>query len=319
MTRFNTRLPTEQSFNRANISSSANDLASMQAEYAGLTNVVGNYDGSLSNRSDRISLLDAVGNPADTVTYFDGGTWDARADGNGPSLELIDPRADNANALAWIASDEAAKSEWHTYTYRGIPERTIPGEPTVWREFAFGFLDGAGEALIDDIRVIEDPDGEARQLIQNGTFDSGEDHFRLLGNHQRSSVINDDGNSVLHLVSSGATEYQGNQVETTFAENRTLQRNTVYEVSFRAKWLSGSQQLNSRFYFNQLPHTTILVDSESQRNAWPTELATPKQFSSDHQRPKPSASDTHRGCSDCGLRSSLRSGPHRRRNALVSC
>jgi hypothetical protein len=31
-----------------------------------------------------------------------------------------------------------------------------------------------------------------------------------------------------------------------------------YEISLRAKWLSGSPQLNTRLYFNQLPRTTIL-------------------------------------------------------------
>ena len=112
--------------------------------------------------------------------------------------------------------------------------------------------------MIDDLSVVEDPDGDARQLIQNGTFDAGTNHFRVLGNHQRSDVVDEGGNAVLHLVSSGAAEYQGNQVETTFAENRRLQRDTEYEVSFRAKWLSGSRQINSRFYFNQLPRTTVL-------------------------------------------------------------
>ena len=112
--------------------------------------------------------------------------------------------------------------------------------------------------MIDDLSVIEDPDGAARELINNGSFDNGEDHFRALGNHQRSTVVEIDGNAVLHLVASGATEYQWNQVETTFAENQRLKSNTEYVVSFRAKWLSGSQQINSRFYFNQLPKTTVL-------------------------------------------------------------
>jgi hypothetical protein len=258
-----------------------NDVAQFRATYPQVTNVIGDYRGSLSNRGETIRLLDQHGNPADEVAYYDGGDWDWRADGHGPSLELTDPRADNSVGLAWRASDESSRSQWNTYTYRGTAGRTIPGEPTVWRELLLGFLDGAGEAYLDDISVVEDPDGAALQLIQNGSFDLGIQHFRLLGNHQSSSVIDLDGNRVLHLISDGATEYQGNQLETTFVENRRLPSGMEYEVSFRAKWLSGSRQINSRFYFNQMPRTTVLdippepgtpgrINSTRQANVGPT-------------------------------------------------
>ena len=105
----------------------------------------------------------------------------------------------------------------HVHLSRYRRAASSRGEPTHWQEFLFGFLDGAGEALVDDISVLEDPDGAAIELIQNGSFDNGLTHWRVLGNHQRSRVIDDQGNQVLQLVSSGATEYQGNQVETTFA------------------------------------------------------------------------------------------------------
>ena len=109
----------------------AKDLTAMRTEYPELRNVVGDYSGMLSNREGRILLFDVVGNPADEVTYFDGGVWDDRADGNGPSLELVDPRSDNSQSLAWLASDESSKSDWQTYTYRGLAGPTIPGEPRV--------------------------------------------------------------------------------------------------------------------------------------------------------------------------------------------
>ena len=116
--------------------------------------------------------------------------------------------------------DEAADSEWVTYAYRGIAQNGIPGAPTLWHEFALGMLDGAGEILLDDVSVVEWPDGAATELIPNGSFDDGTaDHWRLLGNHQRSTVVDDNGDFVLRLVASGATEYQGNQTETTLAGN----------------------------------------------------------------------------------------------------
>ncbi len=235
------------------------NAAAFKLRYPELTNVLGNFRGTLANAGEQIRLRDALGNVADEVHYFHDGRWDSRADGAGPSLELTDPFADNRRGEVWQASDDAAQSNWQTYSYRGIPERAVPGEPTVWNELALGFLDGPGEALFDDIRVIEDPDGAAVSLTQNGSFESGDSaHWRLLGNHQRSRVIQDGNNWVLHAIADGAAEYQGNQIETTFADNVKLKTGVTYEISYRARWLSGSRQVNSRLYFNRLPKTTIL-------------------------------------------------------------
>ncbi len=68
----------------------ARDATALRAEYPALTTIIGDFAGTLSNADDRIRLLNGVGNPADEVRYFDGGSWDARADGFGPSLELMD-------------------------------------------------------------------------------------------------------------------------------------------------------------------------------------------------------------------------------------
>ena len=243
----------------------ANEPEPMRALLPGIT-IVGPFTNALSGRSGRIALNDANNNLADEVCYFDGGRWPEDADGGGPSLELRDPRADNAQAGAWAASDEASRSEWRTYRYRGVARSGIPNAPTQWREFALGLLDGPGEVLLDEISVVETPDTTPVQLIQNGTFDGGAvSHWRLLGNHQRSGVVADPdqpGNFVLHVVASGPTEYMGNQIETTLANNRSVVDGRVYEISYRAKWLAGSRQLNTRLYFNRLPATTALFAPE---------------------------------------------------------
>lgn len=232
----------------------ADDASAFAAAHPGVS-VLGEYSGGLGNGSDRIMLLDARGNPADIVEYFDGGRWDSGADGHGPSLELMNPDADNSHGEAWRASDEAAKSTWSTYTYRAIADSPIPGDPAIWQDFALGMLDGEGEILIDDISVIQDPDGAAIERIQNGDFNGNSTaHWRLLGNHQRSFPEDD----VLHLVASGATEYQGNQLETTFGSGASIVNGSEYEISFRARWLSGSSQLNTRLYFNRAAKTTQL-------------------------------------------------------------
>ena len=117
--------------------------------------VVGDLAGRLSGRSDLILLMDATGNPADEVRYFDGGRWPEYANGGGSSLELRDAGADNSKAEAWAASDETAKASWQTYTYRMVA--AIPagsGQPTQWNDFILGLLD-AGECLIDDLSVVD--------------------------------------------------------------------------------------------------------------------------------------------------------------------
>ena len=239
----------------------AKDVDYLRSLYPNI-DIVGPFTNQLSKRTDLITLKDANNNPADEVRYFDGGRWPEITDGGGSSLELRDPRADNSVPEAWAASDEGAKSSWQTYTYRGVARTVIPNSPALWNELALGLIDGAGEVLLDDVSVIENPDTTPVQFIQNGAFDDGGNHWRFLGNQRHSRVEPDPdtpGNSVLHLIATGATEYQGNQIETTYAPGRTVVDGRTYEISFRAKWLAGVSQLNTRLYFNRLAQTTQLT------------------------------------------------------------
>ena len=187
----------------------ARDAEAMQAKYPDVS-VVGEFDGQLNNQTESIRLLDAIGNPADQVTYFEDGQWPAAADGRGSSLELQDPYADNSVGLAWAPSDEADDSPWITYSYTGVTEDSSIGPDGQWEEFLLGMLSD-GEILLDDIKVIERPGGDARDLIQNGDFEAdtvGEEaaSWRIIGNHRQSEVIvdpNNEDNQVLRLVATG--------------------------------------------------------------------------------------------------------------------
>ena len=240
----------------------AKDVAHMRTLYPSL-DVVGPFTNKLAQRSDLIVLKDSNNNPADEVRYFDGGRWPGFADGGGSSLELRDPRADNSVAEAWAASDESSRSEWQTFTWRGISRPGQAGEPTLWHELALGMLDGAGEALIDDVSIIESPATTPKQFLVNRGFDgSSTEHWRFLGNHRRSRVEAESGNPsnfVLHLISTGASEYQGNQIEVTLTNNIAIADGREYEISFRAKWLAGKSKLNPRLYFNRLARTLELT------------------------------------------------------------
>ncbi|HUR45469.1 MAG TPA: lamin tail domain-containing protein, partial [Candidatus Saccharimonadales bacterium] len=236
----------------------AKDPAALLLKFPGIP-VVGPYTNKLSHRGARIVLKDSADNPADSVYYYDDGRWPQAPDAGGSSLELRDPRADHNAGEAWGASIESGRSTWRTYTYRGIAAASSVGPDGQWHEFVMGLLD-AGEVLLDDIQVIEAPNTTATNLIQNSTFESGLGHWRIIGNHHGEVIADPDqpGNKVLRLVATGSTEHMSNHGETTFAGNRDIINGTEYQISFRAKWISGARQLHTRLYFNRLPHVTRL-------------------------------------------------------------
>ncbi|MGK0185478.1 MAG: hypothetical protein ACI9R3_001256 [Verrucomicrobiales bacterium] len=255
----------------------ADDAAALSSKYPAL-NIAGSFMGGLSNKGERITLRDASGNPADEVEYADSGRWPTYPDGGGSSLELIEATADNTKPETWAASDETNKSEWKTFTYRGTAENDRMGN-NVFHEFLLGLLD-AGELLLDDVSVIESPDGAAIEFIQNGTFENDipgnlAQNWRAVGthgSHGRTIVVADPDNPsnlCLHVVSTGATGDKHNKIETTFANRERVVVGNEYQISFRAKWLAGSNQVNTRLYFNYLQQTT-LISAPDEWQRWGT-------------------------------------------------
>ena len=115
----------------------AGQRAAFTNKYPGVTNVLGdfvvmrvtnvitgtytNFENSLSNGRDRLTLEDSLGNVIDDLTYADEGdwairqrglndggyqgwTWLARADGFGRSLELVNAALPNERGQNWAAS-----------------------------------------------------------------------------------------------------------------------------------------------------------------------------------------------------------------------
>lgn len=237
----------------------AKDPAALLAKFPGIS-VLGPFSNSLSGSGERIVLRDANDNPADSVRYSDDGRWPEAADGGGSSLELRDPRADNNAGANWAASDESGRSTWQIYTYEGVAAASAVGPDTQWNEFVLGLLD-KGEVLLDDITVTESPAGTPVAMLQNSAFTTDASKWRIIGNH-KGTVINDPdqpGNKVLRLVATGSTDHMSNHAETTFASSRSVVNGRTYRISFRAKWISGCRQLNTRLYFNRLAKTTVLA------------------------------------------------------------
>ncbi len=226
----------------------ARDSALFAAAFPG-ARLLGEFSGSLSRTGEYVLLRDANGNPVDELRYFDGGRWPGAADGGGSTLELRDLDADNSDAVAWAASDESGRTAWKRYTYRETAASSR-GPDNQWREFNMGLLSD-GEMLIDDISVIENPDGSAVQKLSDTTFDNAA-AWKLVGNHRHGEIIDDPdnpGNKVLRIVATGATEHMHNQIFTKLPS--AISNGTEYEISFRARWVSGSRQLHTRLYFNR--------------------------------------------------------------------
>ncbi|MEZ4472241.1 MAG: lamin tail domain-containing protein [bacterium] len=236
----------------------ARDGAAFSATHPGVP-FVGDLGGGLANGGERLALHDACGELVDEVRWADGGRWPEAADGEGASLELRDPRADNAVPEAWAAS--VTPGVWEPVSWEGVAGPSAVGPDGQWEELVLGLL-GAGEVLLDDVSVIRDPAGAAEELIQDGHFDDpAATTWRALGTHRRAVVEpdpDDPANPVLHLRATGPTEHMHNHLETTLAGGTRIENGQTYRISLRARWLAGSNQLNGRLYFNRLPRTVLL-------------------------------------------------------------
>lgn len=242
----------------------AGDPVALLAKWPGRS-IVGPFNGSLSS-GDRIELDDPTGNPADEVSYRDSGRWPERAARGGSSIELRDARADNSSAEAWAASATQQLGAWQTITYSGVATDDSYGNDA-FRDFLLGLLE-TGEVLVDDVSVRENPAGANVEFIQNGTFQGDTPgtvplKWRFLGNHGqgRSVVVTDPDNAAnkcLRVTATGNTEDKSNRIETTFPTGRQVTAGNTYQISFRARWMGGSNQVNTRLYFNYLQRTTRL-------------------------------------------------------------
>jgi len=84
----------------------AKDATQFQTRYGFAPAAV--YGGNLSNSGETVALKDATATTIDTVSFLDVDPWPVKADGTGPSLELIDATLDNNDSLNWAAATNTA-------------------------------------------------------------------------------------------------------------------------------------------------------------------------------------------------------------------
>jgi hypothetical protein len=103
---------------------------------------------SLDNGDDTLSLFDASGELVDIVTYEDDPPWPLEPDGGGPSLELIDPRAENEPALAWAASaSQGTPGRPNSVAALEVPPQPSSGERPLFHR---GDVDASGDLQLTD-------------------------------------------------------------------------------------------------------------------------------------------------------------------------
>lgn len=105
------------------IAQNTNTLSSLYpGRFTNRVNLLGGYGGFLGNNGERLTLLNSNNVVINEVAYSDGGRWGRWSDGDGSSLELVDPRSDNRLAANWADSDETQKSgtNWTLVAYTNI-------------------------------------------------------------------------------------------------------------------------------------------------------------------------------------------------------
>ena len=81
------------------------DIDSFNVFYTEVENVIGNLGFGFSSSGDSLKLFNSENELMDLVEYDDEIPWPNEPDGNGPTLELIDPFSDNNLAENWQASE----------------------------------------------------------------------------------------------------------------------------------------------------------------------------------------------------------------------
>ncbi len=84
----------------------ANNPGTFHSLFPNVDNYVGPMGFGLSGNGELLRLYNETGTLVDTVLYDDNLPWPLEPDGNGPTLELINPGLDNALAESWKTSGE---------------------------------------------------------------------------------------------------------------------------------------------------------------------------------------------------------------------
>lgn len=227
-------------------------------------NLAGSFSGSLSHKGERValSLMDFLVDtnskgklvtntiyPVENeVTYGSGGRWGQWSHGDGSSLELLDPRADNTLAPNWADSDETKKAPWTIISANGTLDNGTFGSSADELQI---LLQGAGECLVDEVQVLSSSNVN---LIANSSFESGANGWTAEGTESLSSLETSEGFNSANSFHIRAVDRGDDEVNRVRAALTNSLPSGTTNVTIRAKvrWLKGHPEVLLRLRGNWL-------------------------------------------------------------------
>ncbi|MBC8478941.1 MAG: CotH kinase family protein, partial [FCB group bacterium] len=116
----------------------ARSLNDFQTRFPDVWNAVGSFEFGLNNSGDAVRLYDQNSVLVDSVAYLDEPPWPTQADGQGSTLQLINPALPNDEAQNWMAS----------LTLHGTPGRWTAIDPDLQD------VDLNGDGTLDILDVV---------------------------------------------------------------------------------------------------------------------------------------------------------------------
>lgn len=143
---------------------------------------LGQFTGNLANGGETLRLVRPGATPLvdhvlDEVRYLDSGAWPTAADGQGPSLQLIDSAQDNSRPANWGAASPTSSSRTTPGAVNSI-RATLAPFPSLW----------LNEIAPLGVASVQDSSGEAAPWLE--IYNSGTGDVELGGLFLSDSVTN---------------------------------------------------------------------------------------------------------------------------------
>jgi hypothetical protein len=146
-----------------------NNYTAFIAAYGHHVPIAGVFNGRLRNDGETLSLVKPGPAPGqdlviNQVSYSDQPPWPTPADGQGPSLQLIDPNQDNRRVANWTAvGGTGPGSGWKFASVTG----------TAKSNSLYVYLGSSGDVYLDDLWLASGAAPEVEpNLVYNGDFES---------------------------------------------------------------------------------------------------------------------------------------------------
>jgi len=156
-----------------------------------VTNFIGDMGFGLGGNGDDVKIYNASFRLIDSVTYDDKAPWPLEPDGNGPTLELLDPQLDNSLAENWRASSGHGSP--------GKPNFYLPGVTK------FVVTDSSGSARFTNSRDVliqmaeQDADGNVvKWLINENPLPPVPDDFMLTARPAHYHITGAEGSVTIY-------------------------------------------------------------------------------------------------------------------------